>query len=59
MENFQNEKAATVRKRLGTTGLQVPIAVAKFLDLVIGYSLLPLGNCVSSSARIFFQIMPL
>ena len=34
-------------------GLQVPVAVAKFSDLVIGYSLLPIGNRVSQSARNF------
>ena len=32
---------------LPTPGLQVPVAVAIFSDLVVGYSLLSVGNCVS------------
>ena len=31
----------------GNLGLQLPVAIAKFSDLVIGYWLLPVGNRVS------------
>ena len=42
----------------GILGLHVPVGLTidKFSDLVIGYSLLPVGNRVSQSERIFAKL---